>query len=157
MIAAPAENKLILLIRMARNEYLVNFLIQWTSIQKQQQGVLWKKVFSKISQNSQESTCVWVSFLIKLQAWRPATSSKRDSNTTVFIRMLKMWTFSRTLILKNIYERLLLSIPCSNRWRKHWNLQGNEQNMPGFLKLSNQLTLWKRTNLWNIDRTPANV
>ena len=31
-------------------------------------GVLWKKVFLEISQNSQESTCVIVSFLIKLQA-----------------------------------------------------------------------------------------
>ena len=31
-------------------------------------GVLWKKVFLEISQNSQENTCVRVSFLIKLQA-----------------------------------------------------------------------------------------
>ena len=31
-------------------------------------GVLYKKVFLKITQNSQENTCVWVSFLIKLQA-----------------------------------------------------------------------------------------
>ena len=32
-------------------------------------GVLWKKVLLEISQNSQENTCVRVSFLIKLQAW----------------------------------------------------------------------------------------
>ena len=31
-------------------------------------GVLWKKVFLEISQNSQENTCVRVSFSIKLQA-----------------------------------------------------------------------------------------
>ena len=31
-------------------------------------GVLWKKVFLEISQNSQENTCATVSFLIKLQA-----------------------------------------------------------------------------------------
>ena len=31
-------------------------------------GVLWKKVFLKISQNSQENSFVRVSFLIKLQA-----------------------------------------------------------------------------------------
>ena len=31
--------------------------------------VLYKKVFLKISQNSQENTCARVSFLIKLQAW----------------------------------------------------------------------------------------
>ena len=34
-------------------------------------GVLWKKVFLKILQNSQENTCVGVSFLIKLQGWGP--------------------------------------------------------------------------------------
>ena len=33
-------------------------------------GVLLKKVFLKISQNSQENTCARVSFLIKLQAYR---------------------------------------------------------------------------------------
>ena len=31
-------------------------------------GVLWKKVFLEISQNSQENTCAKVSFLIKLLA-----------------------------------------------------------------------------------------
>ena len=31
-------------------------------------GALWKKVFLKCSQNSQENTCARVSFLIKLQA-----------------------------------------------------------------------------------------
>ena len=31
-------------------------------------GVLWKKLFLKISQNSQENTCTRVSFLIKLKA-----------------------------------------------------------------------------------------
>ena len=31
-------------------------------------GVLWKKVFLEISQNSQANTCARASFLIKLQA-----------------------------------------------------------------------------------------
>ena len=31
--------------------------------------VLCKKMFLKISKNSQENTCAWVSFLIKLQSW----------------------------------------------------------------------------------------
>ena len=31
------------------------------------EGVQWKKVFHKILQNSKESTCVGVSFLVKLQ------------------------------------------------------------------------------------------
>ena len=37
-------------------------------------GVLCKKVFLEISQNSQENTCVRVSFLIKLQRCRPVFS-----------------------------------------------------------------------------------
>ena len=32
------------------------------------EGVLWKKMFLKILQNSQENICARVSFLIKLQA-----------------------------------------------------------------------------------------
>ena len=32
-------------------------------------GVLWKKVFLEISENSQENTCARVSFLIKFQVW----------------------------------------------------------------------------------------
>ena len=32
-------------------------------------GVLWKNVFSEMSQNSQENTCARFSFLIKLQTW----------------------------------------------------------------------------------------
>ena len=32
-------------------------------------SALWKKAFLEISQNSQESTCTRVYFLIKLQAW----------------------------------------------------------------------------------------
>ena len=31
-------------------------------------GVLWKELFLEISQNSQENTCVRISFLLKLQA-----------------------------------------------------------------------------------------
>ena len=37
-------------------------------------GVLWKMVFLEISQNWQENTCAWVSFLIKLQAVVPQPS-----------------------------------------------------------------------------------
>ena len=38
--------------------------------------VFCKKLFLKISQNSQEYTCAWISFLIKLQAY-PATLLKK--------------------------------------------------------------------------------
>ena len=34
-------------------------------------GILWEKVFLKMSQNSQENTCAGFPFLIKLQAWGP--------------------------------------------------------------------------------------
>ena len=36
-----------------------------------------KNLFLEISQNSQEHTCARVSFLIKLQGWRPATLLKK--------------------------------------------------------------------------------
>ena len=39
--------------------------------------VLLKKVFLKISQNSQKNTCTRVSFLIKVASLRPATSLKK--------------------------------------------------------------------------------
>ena len=60
-------------------------------------GVLWKKVFLEISQNSQENTCARVSFLIKLQAsgLRPATVLKKGlwhrcfpNNSAKFLRTL---------------------------------------------------------------------
>ena len=43
-----------------------------------------KKLFLKISQNSQENTCVGVSILIKFTCLRPATLSKKDTPTQVF-------------------------------------------------------------------------
>ena len=56
-----------------------------------------KKVFLEISQNSQENTCVRVSFLI-----RPATLLKRDSDTGVFLSIL------RNFFLQNTSGQLLL-------------------------------------------------
>ena len=44
-----------------------------------------KKLFSNILWYSQENTCVGVSFLVKLQAFRPVTILKRDSNTDIFL------------------------------------------------------------------------
>ena len=45
-----------------------------------------EKLFFKIilSQYSQESNCVGVFFLIKMQTFRPATLLKGDSNAVVF-------------------------------------------------------------------------
>ena len=44
-------------------------------------GVLYKKVFLEISQNSQENTCARISFLIKLQA---CNFIKKETLTQVF-------------------------------------------------------------------------
>ena len=44
-----------------------------------------KKIFLKVSQNSQENKFIWLSFLIKLQAWRLQIYQKRDSHTSVFL------------------------------------------------------------------------
>ena len=53
------------------------------------EAVVWKcsikKVFLKISQNSQEYTCARASFLIKLQALGPQLYLKRDSGTGAFL------------------------------------------------------------------------
>ena len=65
-------------------------------IQKQPLEVFYKKkLFLKISQYSQEKTCVAVPFLIKLQALRPATLLKTDSSTGIFLWILRNF--------KNIY------------------------------------------------------
>ena len=54
--------------------FLVNAILallreEGVFIEAATRGVQLKKVFLEISQNSQENTCVSVSFLIKLQAW----------------------------------------------------------------------------------------
>ena len=54
-----------------------------------------RKLFLKILQYSQENTCVGISFLIKMQAFRAPALLKRDSNTGVFC---KHWE-----IFKNTY------------------------------------------------------
>ena len=48
-----------------------------------------KKTFLEIAQNSPENTCVRVSFLIKLQALGLKFYLKRDTNTGVFLRILR--------------------------------------------------------------------
>ena len=65
-------------------------------VQKQSsRGVLWKKMFVEISQNSWENTCARVSFLIKLQTLGLKLYLKRDSGIGVF-----PWIFE---ISKNIF------------------------------------------------------
>ena len=62
----------------------------------QSRETFYKKLSFKISQYSQESNCVGVFFLIKMQTFRPATLLKGDSNTAV----------SLTIFKKNFQEQL---------------------------------------------------
>ena len=55
------------------------------------QGCSIKLVLKKILRNSQEDTCVGVSFFNKVAGLWPGTLLKRDSNTSVFLWIL--WNF----------------------------------------------------------------
>ena len=68
-----------------------------------------KKVFSKISQNSQENTCARVSFLIKLQALPPTLLKKRLWYRRFLVNFAK---FLITPFLQNTSGWLLLYLPC---------------------------------------------
>ena len=92
-------------------------LLQQGNLYKlQQQNYAWHKAALKITQNSQENTCVGVS----LQAFRSATLSKRDSNISVFLWFCKifkstyfeehLWTICRWKVYLNINQRVLSQI-----------------------------------------------
>ena len=68
-------------------------------------GVLLKKVFLKILQNSQKNTCARVSFLIKLQALRLQFFKKRLWHRCFPATFAK---FLRATFLQNTSGRLLL-------------------------------------------------
>ena len=70
--------------------YCSYVLLIWELPEAVTGGALWKKVFLKISQNSQKNVCRRVLFLIKLQ-----------------VLSLNFAKFLRTPILKNICKRLL--------------------------------------------------
>ena len=73
-----------------RNPNRDNFWCEWKAATR---GVLWEKMLLEISQNSQESTCARVSFLIKLQAWGFCKFCETSKNT----------------FLQNTFKRLLLT------------------------------------------------
>ena len=54
-------------------------------IQKQQPEAFCKKRFSKIFRKFHRKTPVWSLYLIKLQAFKPATLLERDFNTGAFL------------------------------------------------------------------------
>ena len=68
-----------------------------------------KKVFLEILQNSRESTCARVSFLIKLQATRPATLLKKRLWYRCF--PVNFAEFLRTPFLTEYIRWLLLYFP----------------------------------------------
>ena len=78
----------------------------WLYIEAVIRGVLLKKVFLEISQNSQENSCARVSFLIKLQALGLQLYLKRDPGTGVFLWILRK--FLRTPFLTEHLWWLLL-------------------------------------------------
>ena len=67
-----------------------------------------KKVALKNFANFTGKHVCWCHFLIKLQAWRPATLLKREFQHKCF--PVKLTNFLRTPILKNICEQLFLEI-----------------------------------------------
>ena len=64
-----------------------------------------KKVFLKMLQNSQESTCIGVSFFIKLQAWALQIYRKSLRRSCFSVNLGK---FLRTHFLPNTSGRLIL-------------------------------------------------
>ena len=69
-------------------------------------GVLWKKLFLKISQNSQENTCARVSFLIKLKASALRFIKRRLWHWCFPVNFVK---FLRSPFLQSTSGQLLLS------------------------------------------------
>ena len=64
-----------------------------------------RKLFLKISQYSQENTCVEISFLIKMQAFRASALLKRDSKADVFC---EHWEIFKNTYFEEHCARLLL-------------------------------------------------
>ena len=109
-----------------------------------------KKVFLDISQNSQENTCVKVSFLIKLQAsgLRPATLLKKRLWRRCF--PVNLAKFLRTTFLIEHLRWLLLTI-LKARWCRFENLLSSsthENNVENFT-WKTPLTFWDM-NKWDM-------
>ena len=82
-----------------------------------------KKTVIKILQISQKNTCFGVSFLIKLQALRPVTLLKRDSNTIIFLWNLRNFQehlFWRTTISENLTSESSFCVTCNNNSRRNF-------------------------------------
>ena len=92
-------------------------------------GVLWKKVFLEISQNSQENGCARVSFLIKLQA-------SGDSGIGVFLWILRNFSehlFHRTPLSHCFW--LLLKLLQFQDFRKNYDFKWFHLKQLGFYSI----------------------
>ena len=82
-------------------------------------AVLRKKVFLKILQNLQESTCARVCFLIKLQASASNFIKKKTITQVFFYEFFEI--FKNTFLIKHLYFQILNSTLLFRKF--FWNFQ----------------------------------
>ena len=98
-------------------------------------GVPWKKVFLKISQNSQENTCTRASFLIKFERLRLQFYNFIKNETLAQVFSCEFCETFKNRFLQNTSGRLLLTISTSQLTMCH----SNRINF----------SLWYFSNLWH--------
>ena len=81
-----------------------------------------RKLFLKISQYSSENTCVGISFLIKLQAFRAPALLKRDSNTGVFCEHWEIFknTYFEEHLRTAASESFTWTFFYMNKYHRNW-------------------------------------
>ena len=81
-----------------------------------------RKLFLKLSHYSLENTCVGISFLMKMQAFRPAALLKRDSNTGVFCEHWE--SFKNTYFEEHLQtaasDSFTWTFSYMNKWHRKW-------------------------------------
>ena len=101
-----------------------------------------RKLFLKISQYSQENTCVGISFLIKMQVFRAPALLKRDSNRGVFC---EHWEIFKNTYFEEIrwFSLELFSLWTNNIWSEGDTFSKIKQN-----KNRSKTQLYKKTCLF---------
>ena len=81
-----------------------------------------RKLFLKILQYSQENTCVRISFLIKMQVFRPPALLKRNSNTGVFCEHWKIFknTYFEEYLRRAASESFTWTFSYMNKSHRKW-------------------------------------
>ena len=96
-------------------------------------------MYLKNSENSQQNTCLGVSFLIKLRNWEPATSQKRESGAGAFL-----W-ISRTFLEHLFYE----TSPMAAAENKIW-IEFSDWNIIVYTVYPNERCISKNNWIFNI-------